>query len=306
MKQRVLGQNLTVSAIGYSLHGLMDKHGRIDEATAIQQIQDAVAQGITFMDASDGNDTTAQEQLFGKALGSARKDVVLAAGSPTSITSADDLRHAVDATLTRLNTDWLDLFYVRDDAMNLSPEVVAGIMKDEKEAGKIRHWGITTGLPLYIERAHSICSVTAVAEPFSMMVRWNEAMFPVLKRLHIGLVAYAPLALGGNSRCYMGVSEYDKKVAFRLRMMKYTKSGTPEERALVSLITKLAQEKSVTTSDISLAWVLRKEPWIVPVQGAATSAELADIVKAPDVTLSANDMNTFALQLGATHFDVTV
>lgn len=306
MKQRVLGQNLTVSAIGYSLRGLMNKKGSIDETAAVQQIQAALDKGLTFMDASDGNDTKAQEMLFGKALGSKRKEVVLAAGGPLHIDSVDALRQAVDEMLERLQTDWVDLFYVRDEGMNLSPEDIAGVIKEEQEAGKIRHWALTNGSPLYIERAHAVCPVTAIAEPFSMMVRWNEAMFPILKRLHIGLVAHYPLDLGGTSRGYLSMTEYDKKMAFRLRMMKYTKSGTPEERALVKFITKLGKEKEVTTSEIALAWVLRKKPWIVPVQGAATIEELDEIVHTADVTLGAKDMDAFAIHLGPSTFDVTV
>lgn len=310
MKQRVLGQNLTVSAIGYSLRSFVDKKGNIDAAAAVPQVQAAVQQGYTFFDAADGPDVPSQERILGTALHDVRNQVVIATSSQRDdgelIDTIDDLRQAVTDSLQRLQTTWIDLFYVRHVANRLLPEDIAGLMKELIAAGTIRHWGLMNSSPSYIERAQSICPITAVATPFSMMARWNEDSFILLKRLHIGLVAYDPLALGGNSRGYLGMAEYDKKISFRLNMMKFTKSGTAQERALVKLIHTLSAEKDVTPGEIALAWVLRKKPWIVPVQSAKTEDELTETAKTADVTLSAEDMDKFAIHLGASNFDVTV
>lgn len=310
MKQRVLGQNLTVSAIGYSLRSFVDKKGTIDAVAAVPQVQSAVQQGYTFFDAADGPDVPEQERIIGRALHDVRGQVIIATSSQRQdgelIDSIDALRQSVDDSLKRLQTTWIDLFYVRHVASRLLPEDIAGLMKDLMEAGKIRHWGLMNSSPSYIERAQSVCPITAVATPFSMMARWNEDSFILLKRLHIGLVAYDPLSLGGNSRGYLGIEEYDKKISFRLNMMKFTKSGTAQERALVKLIHTLSAEKDVTPGEIALAWVLRKKPWIVPVQSAKTDAELKETAQTADVTLSAEDMDKFAIHLGASTFDVTV
>lgn len=309
MKQRVLGQNLKVSAIGYSLRSFIDKTGHIDDAAALAQVAVAVQQGYTFFDAADGNALAEQETIFGKALRDQRQDVVIATGSPLTgeiLPDIDALRQAVTDSLRRLQTTYIDLYYVRHMAPRVQPEDIAALMKELIEAGVIRHWGLTNCSSSYIERAQAVCPITAISEPFSMMVRWNEEVFFLLKRLHIGLVAYDPLALGGNARGYLGMEEYDKKISFRLNMMKFTKSGTPQERALVKLISSLSADKHVTPGEIALAWVLRKKPWIVPVQSATTVAELTETAKTADVTLSATDMDAFAANLGASNFDVTV
>lgn len=310
MKQRVLGQNLTVSAIGYSLRSFVDKAGQIDKTAAVPQVEEALKAGFTFFDAADGAAVGQQEEILGKALKAHRQDVVIATGCDAEagklIESVDALRQAVQASLKRLQTTWIDLFYVRHISPRVQPEDIAALMKELIEAGTIRHWGLMNCSHSYVERAQSVCPITAVAEPFSMMVRWNEESFFLLKRLHIGLVAYDPLALGGNARGYLGMEEYDKKLAFRLNMMKFTKSGTAQERALVKLIHSLSAEKKVTPGEIALAWVLRKKPWIVPVQSATTVAELVETANTAEVTLSAEDMDKFAAQLGATNFDVTV
>lgn len=310
MKQRVLGQNLAVSAIGYSLRSLVDKDGQIDEAKALAQVAKALEIGYTFFDAADGGTTATQEVILGKALREKRQDVVIATASQAApgsvLPDIEALRQAVTASLQRLQTDYLDLFYVREISTHVRPEDIAALMKELIAAGTIRHWGLTNSSPEFIERAQSVCPVTAMAEPFSMMVRWNEERFLLLRRLHIGLVAYHPLALGGNARGYLGIEEYNKKISFRLNMMKFTKSGTPQERALVKLIHTMSTAKQATPGEIALAWVLRKKPWIVPVQSAATPAELEEVAKTADLVLSAEDMDNVASYLGASQFDVSV
>ena len=306
MEYRTLGMSsLRVSAVGLGCMGISHGYGLpADKREMSRLLEDAVDMGYTMFDTAEiygtVNDPHANEELLGEALYKYRDRVVLATKFGLSFdhpegdgphpiipdSSPEAIRHAVEGSLRRLRTDHIDLYYQHRIDPAVEPEVVAEVMRDLITEGKILHWGISEADEDYLRRAHVVCRVTAVQNRYSMMARWHEALFPVLEELGVGFVAFSPLANGLLTTNYDATSKFDPRSDYRAAMPQFQKESFNKNQELLRYILHLADEHHATPSQISLAWMLCKKPWIVPIPGTRHLCRLKENAGATDVKLT--------------------
>lgn len=309
MKYRTLGKNLTVSAVGLGCMGMSHAYGApADKKEMTELLSQAVEMGYTFFDTAEVYGTPENphdnEELVGAALKPVRSKIVLATkfgirfdmdspqvNKPLVPDSRPEIiRASVDASLKRLGTDHIDLYYQHRPDPNVPIEEVADVMEELIKAGKITHWGLSEATEETIRRAHAVCPVTAIQNRYSMMARWYEELFPVLEELNIGYVAFSPLANGFLSGKYDKNSVFDSTTDYRSMMPQFSADGMAQNRELLELLHKMAEEKNATPAQISLAWMLCKKPYIVPIPGTRKKERLAENAKAADVELTAAEV----------------
>ena len=279
-----------------------------DKQEMTELLADAVDMGYTFFDTAESYGTVSNphdnEELLGNALKPFRDRIVIATkfgisfehleapGPHAVITDShpEVIRRSVDASLRRLRTDHIDLYYQHRTDPKVEPEIVASVMADLIKAGKILHWGISEPSEEYLRRAHSVCPVAAIQDRYSMMARWNEALFPTLEELGVGFVAFSPLANGLLTRCYTGNDRFDVATDYRASMPQFQKESFEQNKALFSLVDDLAEQKHATPAQISLAWMMCKRPWIVPIPGTRKLCRLKENIGAADIQLSAKEV----------------
>lgn len=318
MQSRKFQNDLTVSAIGLGCMGLSHAYGAPTEKNeAIRLIQQAVDMGYTFFDTAEvygtPDDPHQNEMLVGEALAACRDKVVIATkfGIRFDMTGTqvnkplvpdsrpETIRASVDASLKRLKTDRIDLYYQHRTDPNIPIEEVADVMSDLIKAGKITHWGLSEANEETIRRAHAVCPITAIQNRYSMMARWYESLFPVLEELHIGYVAFSPLANGFLSAKYDKNSKFEAKTDYRSTMPQFTAEGIDKNAALLELLHKIAKEKEATPAQISLAWMLCKKPYIVPIPGTRNADRLKENAGAAEVTLTKDEVKKLDMALDA-------
>lgn len=310
MEYRTLGlSGLRVSAVGLGCMGMSHGYGLpADKREMKHLLADAVDMGYTLFDTAEiygtPEDPHANEELLGEALEPYRDHIILATKFgltfdnpygegphpliPDSRPNA--IRKSVEGSLRRLRTDHIDLYYQHRIDPAVEPETVADVMADLIREGKILHWGISETDEAYLRRAHAVCHVTAVQNRFSMMARWYEALFPTLEELGIGFVAFSPLANGLLTTNYDASSKFDPKSDYRAAMPQFRKESFEQNHKLFDYILHLADEHHATPSQISLAWMLCKKPWIVPIPGTRHLCRLKENAGAPDVRLTPNEV----------------
>lgn len=317
MQTRTLGKDLTVSAIGLGCMGMSHAYGApADKKEMTELLARAVDMGYTFFDTAEVYGTPENphdnEELVGAALKPYRDKIVLATkfgihfdmSSPAvnkplvPDSRPEVIRASVEASLKRLNTDHIDLYYQHRLDPKVPIEEVAGVMADLIREGKITHWGLSEANAETIRRAHAVCPVTAIQNRYSMMARWYEELFPMLEELHIGYVAFSPLANGFLSGKYDKNTRFEAGTDYRSVMPQFQPEGIDQNRALLDLLNKLAGEKNATPAQISLAWMLCKKPYIVPIPGTRKAARLQENAGAADVCLSSAEVQAIDTALG--------
>lgn len=305
MSIRVLGKDLEVSPIGLGCMGFSHAYGTATEETsAIKAIRQAVDFGYTFFDTAecyigenaDGS-TSYNEEIVGKALAPYRDKVKIATKCGVKHENRqlvmdsrpETIRKSIDGSLKRLGTDYVDLYYQHRIDPNVEPEEAAGVMSELIKEGKILHWGISETNEGYLRRAHAVCPVTCIQNRYSMMARWNENLFPVLEELHIGYVAFSPLANGILSDAFAKGTKFDE-TDYRSAMPQYSDEAFEKNQALLALIRSLAEEKQATPAQISLAWMLGKKPYIVPIPGSRKAERIKENFGAAEVVLTADEV----------------
>ena len=301
MKQRKLG-NLEVSAIGLGCMGMSHAYGpAADTKEMTELLSRAVAMGYTFFDTAEvygtSDDPHHNERLLGDALKSYRNQVVLATKFGLTFDTSkpvpyplipdsrpETIRKSVEGSLKRLNTDHIDLYYQHRLDPDVPIEDVAGTVADLIQEGKVLHWGLSEASETSIRRAHAVCPLTAVENRYSMMARWHESLFPVLEELGIGFVAFSPLANGFLTDTVAKGTKFDAATDYRASMPQFRDYDANAE--LLSLIRRFAEEKDATPAQVSLAWMLRKHPYIVPIPGTRKESRLRENAEASEVTLS--------------------
>ena len=310
MQYRTLGSDLTVSAVGLGCMGMSHAYGApADKKEMTELLAQAVDLGYTFFDTAEVYGTLEQphdnEELVGAALKPYRDKIVLATkfGIHFDMTSTDTnkplvpdsrpkvIRASVEASLKRLGTDHIDLYYQHRQDPKIPIEEVAGVMADLIREGKITHWGLSEATEDTIRRAHAVCPVTAIQNRYSMMARWYENLFPVLEELNIGYVAFSPLANGFLSGKYDKSSRFDAGTDYRSVMPQFQPENIDRNHDLLALLQKLAEQNNATPAQISLAWMLCKKPYIVPIPGTRKLSRLLENAGAADVTLSAKEVS---------------
>ena len=306
-----------MSAIGLGCMGMSHAYGApADRREMAELLADAVDMGYTFFDTAESYGTAANphdnEELLGKALKPFRDRIILATkfgisfenpeapGTHAVITDSrpEVIRRSVEGSLRRLQTDHIDLYYQHRTDPRVEPETVASVMADLVREGKILHWGLSEASEEYLRRAHSVCPVAAIQNRYSMMARWNESLFPVLEELGIGFVAFSPLANGLLSRCYTENDRFDAADDYRASMPQFQRESFGQNRALFSLLDELAEQKHATPAQVSLAWMMCKKPWIVPIPGTRKLCRLKENIGAADICLSAEEIKDIDAALG--------
>ena len=310
MQYRTLGSDLTVSAVGLGCMGVSHAYGApADKKQMTELLAQAVDLDYTFFDTAEVYGTPEHphdnEELVGAALKPYRDKIVLATkfGIHFDMTSnatnkpivpdsrPEVIRTSVEASLKRLGTDHIDLYYQHRLDPKIPIEEVAGVMADLIREGKITHWGLSEATEDTIRRAHAVCPVTAIQNRYSMMARWYENLFPVLEELHIGYVAFSPLANGFLSGKYDKSSQFDAETDYRSVMPQFQPENIDRNHDLLTLLQKLAEQNNATPAQISLAWMLCKKPYIVPIPGTRRLSRLLENAGAANVTLSAEEVS---------------
>lgn len=309
MEKRILGKDLEVSAIGLGCMGMSHAYGpAADKKEMTELLAKAVDRGYTFFDTAEVYGTPENphdnEELLGEALKPFRNQIVLASkcgirfdesspevnkplipdGRPESI------KKAIDGSLSRLQTDHLDLYYIHRIDRSVPIEETAGAMQELMDAGKITYWGISEADEATLRRAHAVCPVTAVQNRYSMMYRDYETLFPVLQELNIGFVAFSPLANGFLTARYNKESRFEKGTDYRSVMPQFTPEAMEKNKEMMAYLMELADRKNATPAQISLAWMLAKESWIVPIPGTRKYSRLIENAQAAEVKLEEQEV----------------
>lgn len=310
MEYRTLGSGgLRVSAVGLGCMGMSHGYGvPADKREMTRLLEEAVEIGYTFFDTAEiygtADDPHANEELLGKALENYRDRIVIATkfglmfddpegDGPHPIipdSRPEAIRRSVEGSLRRLRTDHIDLYYQHRIDPAVEPETVAEVMGDLIKEGKILNWGISEANEDYLRRAHAVCRVAAVQNRYSMMARWHEDIFPTLEELGIGFVAFSPLANGLLTTNYDSTSKFDPHTDYRAAMPQFRKESFSRNQELLDYVMHIAGGHNATPSQISLAWMLCKKPWIVPIPGTRHTDRLRENAGAADIKLSREEI----------------
>lgn len=310
MKKRILGNSgLEVSAIGLGCMGMSHGYGTPgDKQEMISLLHSAVEKGVTFFDTAEvyvyGSDNN--EELVGEGLKPYRDKIVLATkcgikmvdGKQVVDGKPEGIHKSIEGSLKRLQTDYIDLYYLHRVDPNVPIEDVAETMKDLMKQGKIRHWGLSEAGVQTIRRAHAVCPLAAVESEYSMWWREPEKeLIPTLEELGIGFVPFSPLGKGFLT------GQFDKNTKFgegdlRPIYPRFSAEAMEANQILVDFVKNFAKEKNVTPAQIALAWILAQKPWIVPIPGTRKLERLEENLGGADVKLTPKDLARINEALG--------
>ena len=300
---------MEVSAVGLGCMGFSHAYGApTSDEEAIKNIRAAYDLGYTMYDTAEiygtAGDPHRNEVLVGDALKDIRNKVQIVTkfgihfdyGSSEVnkplITDArpEVIRKSVEGSLKRLQTDHIDLYFQHRIDANTEPEVVAEVMAELIKEGKILHWGISEANEEYLRRADKVCKVTAVENRYSMMARQYEELFPVLEELNVGLVAFSPMANGLLTGRYNKDSKFDKALDYRSNMPQFKPEAYEQNQKLLQMLDDMAMEHLATPAQISLAWMICKKPWIVPIPGTRKISRMEENAASADIKLSQEEV----------------
>ncbi len=307
MNKRTLGTNgPKVSAIGLGCMGMSAFYGTADESEARATIARALDLGCNFLDTSDMYGPHTNERLLGSAIAARRDEVFLATKFGIKLIKNDDLlrreingspeyvHKACDASLQRLGTDHIDLYYQHRVDPNTPIEETVGAMAELVQAGKVRHLGLSEASAQTIRRAHAVHPITAVQTEYSLWTRDVEAeILPTLQELGIALVAYSPLGRGFLSGRFTSPDELDEN-DYRRFGPRFTGENLKQNLVLAERVKELAGEKGITPGQLALAWVLHRWKQIVPIPGTKRVSYLEENLAAADVQLSDDETQRIA------------
>jgi aryl-alcohol dehydrogenase-like predicted oxidoreductase len=302
MKKRKLGKSgLEVSAIGLGCMGMSFGYGPPkDKQEMISLLRKAVELGITFFDTAEVYGPFANEELVGEALAPIREQVVIATkfgfkispkGEQIGLDSRPEhVKEVADASLSRLKTDVIDLFYQHRVDPDVPIDDVAGAVKDLIQEGKVKHFGLSEPGLQTIRRAHAVQPVTAVQNEYSLWWRKSEEeVLPALEELGIGFVPYSPLGRGFLTG-KMDENTTFERSDFRNRLPRFTPEARKANQVLVDLLSQIARRKKATPAQSALAWLLAQKPWIVPIPGTTKLKRLEENIGATEIELTLEDL----------------
>lgn len=301
MKKRTLGNSgLEVSALGLGCMGLSFGYGkRTEKSEAIKLIRSAYEQGITFYDTAEVYGPFTNEELVGEALAPFREKVVIATKfgfkqgrQELGLDSTpENIKAVAEASLKRLKTDYIDLFYQHRVDPNVPIEEVAGAVKELIQQGKVRHFGLSEAGTKTIRKAHAVQSVTALQSEYSMFFREPEKeIIPTLEELGIGFVPFSPLGKGFLTGAITKDTKFDKD-DFRSIVPRFEPEHIKANQALIDLVTGIAKENNGTPAQVALAWLLAQKPFIVPIPGTTKLHRLQENIGGANLTLSVEELS---------------
>jgi aryl-alcohol dehydrogenase-like predicted oxidoreductase len=304
MQKRKLGNhNLEVSALGLGCMGMSFGYGpAADKQEMISLIRSAVERGVTFFDTAEVYGPFTNEELVGEALAPLREQVVIATkfgfnldsnevqGAPPLNSRPEHIKHVAEASLKRLKTETIDLFYQHRVDPDVPIEDVAGAVNELIQEGKVKHFGLSEAGVQTIRRAHAVQPVTALQSEYSLWWREPEiAILPALEELGIGFVSFSPLGKGFLTGKINENTTFDSN-DFRNTVPRFSLEARKANQALVDLIGKFAEQKKATPAQIALAWVLAQKPWIVPIPGTTKLHRLEENLGAVNVEFTPDDL----------------
>jgi len=301
MKKRNLGKsNLEPSAIGLGCMGLSFGYGpAVDKQQGISLIRAAVERAVTFFDTAEVYGPYTNEELVGEALAPFRNQVKIATkfgfkienGKQAGLDSRPEhIKETAEASLKRLKTDVIDLFYQHRVDDQVPIEDVAGAVKDLIQEGKVKHFGLSEAGTQTIRRAHKVQPVAALQSEYSLWWREPEQeIIPTLEELGIGFVPFSPLGKGFLTGAINKDTQFDKN-DFRNVVPRFSRENRDANQAVVDLIGQFAKQKNATPSQIALAWILAQKPWMVPIPGTTKLHRLEENLGALNVELTADDL----------------
>jgi aryl-alcohol dehydrogenase-like predicted oxidoreductase len=302
MQKRTLG-NLEVSALGLGCMGMTHAYGQApDKQAMIQLLRTAVERGVTFFDTAEVYGPFNNEELVGEALAPLRGQVVIATkfgfapdpnGGPrwSGLDSRPEhIRAVAEASLKRLKTDTIDLFYQHRVDPNVPIEDVAGAVGQLIKEGKVKHFGLSEAGADTIRRAHAVQAVTALQSEYSLWTREPEAeILPLLEELGIGFVPFSPLGRGFLTGKMDETTQFDSN-DFRKGLPRFTPEALKANQALVDLLGQVAARKGATPAQVALAWLLAQKPWIAPIPGTTKLHRLDENLGAAALVLTPEDL----------------
>ena len=301
MQKRILGKGLEVSAIGLGCMGLSGSYGPVLERSESNRfLRDAVDRGVTFFDTAEVYGPHLNEEIVGEALSPVREQVVIATkfgfayqdgvpGAPDS--SRANIRRAVEGSLKRLKTDYIDLYYQHRVDLNTPIEEVAETVAELIAEGKVKHFGLSEAGANTIRRAHAIYPVTALQSEYSLWFRDHETeIIPTLEELGIGFVPFSPLGKGALTGTLTAESAYAES-DIRSTIPRFQKDVIAENLKLVEALKQVAADMGVTPAQLALAWVLAQKPWIAPIPGTRRTERLVENIGGAEVKFSADDLS---------------
>jgi aryl-alcohol dehydrogenase-like predicted oxidoreductase len=301
MQKRLLGNGLEVSTLGLGCMGMSHAYGVFpDRKEMISLLHASVERGITFYDTAEVYGPFTNEELVGEGLAPVRDKVVIATKFGFRIENGkqvpgldsrpEHIRAVAEASLKRLRTDHIDLFYQHRVDPDVPIEEVAGTVGELIREGKVRHFGLSEAAAATIRRAHAVQPVTALQSEYSLWWRRPEAeILPTLEELGIGFVPYSPLGRGFLTGT-MDASTRFESTDFRNTLPRFSEQARAANQALVERIAAVARRKRATPAQIALAWLLAQKPWIVPIPGTTKLNRLEENIQAASVALSAEDL----------------
>jgi aryl-alcohol dehydrogenase-like predicted oxidoreductase len=303
MKKRKLGKSgLEVSAIGLGCMGMSFGYGPPkDKQDMISLLRAAAERGVTFFDTAEVYGPFTNEELVGEGLAPFRQQVVIAtkfgfkldpkSGRSIGVDSRPEhIKEVAEASLKRLRTDVIDLFYQHRVDPDVPIEDVAGAVKELIHEGKVKHFGLSEPGAQTIRRAHAVQPVTAIQNEYSLWWRNSEhEVLPLLEELGVGFVPYSPLGRGFLTGKMNESTTFDS-TDFRNTLPRFTPEARKANQALVDLLGEIAKRKKATPAQIALAWLLAQQPWIVPIPGTTKLQRLEENVGAVEVELTRDDL----------------
>lgn len=286
MKRVRLGKtDMYVNAIGLGCMGLTHASGLpTPKEEAVEILRKAHDMGYDFYDTAecytgvnpDGS-TAYNEEVVGEAVKPFRKDIILCTkfgvkhmGDHLEFDSSPEtIRKSLEGSLKKLQTDYVDIYYQHRIDPKVEPEVVADVMKELIEEGKIKAWGISETNEEYLRRAHAVCPVTVIENRYSMMARWHENLMPVCKELGITYVAFSPLANGALTGAYQSKKDFGSgEQDFRPDMPQYKEEEIKKTNELLDVVSQIGEKHQATNAQMSLAWMINKYDFIIPIPGS--------------------------------------
>jgi aryl-alcohol dehydrogenase-like predicted oxidoreductase len=301
MQKRKLGKSLEVSALGLGCMGLSYGYGpALDKQDAIKLIQSAFERGITLFDTAEVYGPFKNEELVGEAVAPFRDQVVIASkfgfkispkGEQVGVDSRPDhIRDVAEASLQRLKTDRIDLFYQHRVDPDVPIEDVAGAVKELIQQGKVKHFGLSEAGMRTLRRAHAVQPVTALQSEYSLWYRKaEEEALLTCEELGIGFVPFSPLGRGFLTGKIDENTTFDKS-DFRNTVPRFTAEARKANQALVDLLRTIAERKKATPAQIALAWLMAQKPWIVPIPGTTKLHRLEENIGAVEIELTRDDL----------------
>lgn len=322
MKQRRLGKtDMYVNPVGLGCMGLSHASGTpTPKEEAVKILQEAHQIGYNFYDTAEcytgiNPDGTINynEEIVGEAIKDFRDEIVLCTkfgvthkGDHLELDSSPErIRKSIEGSLKKLQTDYIDIYYQHRIDPHVEPEVVAGVMKELIEEGKIKAWGISEVNEDYLRRAHVVCPVTVIENRYSMMARWYEKLMPVCQELGITYVAFSPLANGALTGAYQSKNDFGNgEQDFRPNMPQYSDEGIKKTNELLEVVNQIGQIHQANSAQMSLAWMMNKYDFIIPIPGSRKIERLKSNFEAGNIELSQEELKVLDDQLDAMEFKV--